>query len=203
MKAIVKLLYIICYFLQSCQEDEQFYAYQRKCVKLEDSIVQEVDRNVDNFATKSEFFEKQNEENFKNLLNDVKLKDGKMNFPGCITYLLQEKNNLENKLQVRCIFSFYIPFSQYTVYIRISLKQRQTDEYWEKLMLLQKKYNSSLNEFRKRHNENVERLQARFEDIMKNEKGPLDVKSWLQVSNIVYRLVNKFVASIRVTNHYL
>lgn len=55
------------------------------------------------------------------------------------------------------------------------------EEYQNKLTLLKKKYDSSLNAFRKRHNENVERLQARFEDIMKIEKSPFDAEDWLQV----------------------
>lgn len=55
------------------------------------------------------------------------------------------------------------------------------EEYQNKLILLKKKYDGSLNAFRKKHNETVERLQARFEDIMKIEKGSFDVENWLQV----------------------
>jgi len=51
---------------------------------------------------------------------------------------------------------------------------------------LKKKYNNSLNAFRKRHNEGVERLQARFEDIMKVEKNPFNVEIWLQVYKRIY-----------------
>lgn len=49
------------------------------------------------------------------------------------------------------------------------------------MTLLKKKYDSSLNALRKRHNENIERLQARFEDIMRSERSPFDAEGWLQV----------------------
>lgn len=49
------------------------------------------------------------------------------------------------------------------------------------MALLKKKYDSSLSAFRKRHDENVERLQARFQDIMRIERSPFDAEGWLQV----------------------
>jgi len=50
-------------------------------------------------------------------------------------------------------------------------------------VILKKKYDGSLNALRKRHDENVERLQARFEDITKVERAPFDMESWLQVQD--------------------
>lgn len=49
------------------------------------------------------------------------------------------------------------------------------------MALLKRKYDSSLSASRKRHNEIVDRLQARFADIMKNERSPFDAEGWLQV----------------------
>lgn len=57
------------------------------------------------------------------------------------------------------------------------------------MMTLKKKYDGSLNALRKRHNENVGRLQARFEDIMKVEKGPFDVECWLQVQRSISKII--------------
>lgn len=58
------------------------------------------------------------------------------------------------------------------------------------MTLLKKKYDSSLDALRNRHNENVERLQTRFEDIMKIERSPFDAESWLQVTRESYTINN-------------
>ncbi|XP_071575096.1 uncharacterized protein [Temnothorax nylanderi] len=142
------------YANKSCQQDEDIL----------DPAAQEVDYNFENAARKLKFLEGQYEEKLreiKNLMDDVKLRDSEIkSLQECITYLLQEKDDLQTKVKCR------------------------TEEYQNKLTLLKKKYDSSLNAFRKRHNENVERLQARFEDIMKIEKSSFDADSWLQSLNL-------------------
>ncbi|XP_070162417.1 putative leucine-rich repeat-containing protein DDB_G0290503 [Polyergus mexicanus] len=148
---------------KSCQQDEEFYASQCTHDELV-TVAQEVDCNIENAVHKLRFLEGQYESKLheiKNLMDDVKLRDYEIkNLEECITYLLQEKNDLQTKVK------------------------SQVEEYQNKLALLKKKYDSSLNAFRKRHNENVERLQTRFEDIMKMEKSPFDSESWLQSLNL-------------------
>ncbi|XP_039313029.1 sporulation-specific protein 15 [Solenopsis invicta] len=129
-------------------------------------VAQKIDCNSENVAHKLRFLEGQYEEKLqelKNLMDDVKLRDCEIrSLQECITYLLQEKNDLQTKVK------------------------SQVEEYQNKLTLLKKKYDSSLSAFRKRHNENIERLHARFEDIMKIEKSPFDAESWLQVREGTY-----------------
>ncbi|XP_029663717.1 tropomyosin beta chain-like [Formica exsecta] len=148
---------------KSCQQDEEFYTSQCTHDELV-TVAQEVDCNTENAVHKLRFLEGQYESKLheiKNLMDDVKLRDYEIkNLEECITYLLQEKNDLQIKVK------------------------SQVEEYQNKLALLKKKYDSSLNAFRKRHNENVERLQTRFEDIMKIERSPFDSESWLQSLNL-------------------
>ncbi|KYN02680.1 hypothetical protein ALC62_06480 [Cyphomyrmex costatus] len=142
-------------------KQQKIYA-DKSCQQDEDTlvaVVQEVDCNSENAAHKLRFFEGQYEEKLKEiekLTDDVKLRDREIkSLQEYITHLLQEKNDLQTKVKV-------------------------VEEYQNKLTLLKEKYDSSLIAFHKRHNENVERLQTRFEDIMKIEKSPFDAESWLQ-----------------------
>ncbi|XP_050451457.1 uncharacterized protein LOC126851470 [Cataglyphis hispanica] len=148
---------------KSCQQDEEFYTSQCTHDKAV-MVAQEADCNTENAEHKLRSLEGQYESKLheiKNLMDDVKLRDYEIkNLEECITYLLQEKDDLEAKVK------------------------SQVEEYQNKLALLKKKYDSSLNAFRKRHNENVERLQMRFEDIMKIDKSPFDSESWLQSLNL-------------------
>ncbi|KAL6436746.1 hypothetical protein ACFW04_004876 [Cataglyphis niger] len=147
----------------SCQQDEEFYTSQCTHDKAV-MVAQEADCNTENAEHKLRSLEGQYESKLheiKNLMDDVKLRDYEIkNLEECITYLLQEKDDLQAKVKF------------------------QVEEYQNKLALLKKKYDSSLNAFRKRHNENVERLQMRFEDIMKIDKSPFDSESWLQSLNL-------------------
>ncbi|XP_011695060.1 PREDICTED: early endosome antigen 1-like [Wasmannia auropunctata] len=142
------------YAEKSYQEDEDTL----------DPVAREVDCNSENVADKLRFLERQYEEKLQeieNLMDDVKLRDREIkNLQECVTYLLQEKNDLQTTVK------------------------QQVDEYQNKLTLLKKKYDGSLIALRKRHNEHVERLQARFEDIMKIEKSPFDAENWLQSLNL-------------------
>ncbi|XP_020280362.1 putative leucine-rich repeat-containing protein DDB_G0290503 isoform X2 [Pseudomyrmex gracilis] len=144
---------------KACQQDEEFCTSRRTGDKL-DSFAQEEDFNTENVSRRLRFLERQYEEKqqeIKSLMNNVKLRDYEIkNLQECLTYLLQEKNELQNKVKI------------------------QVEEYQSKLTIMKKKYDSSLNAFRRRHNENVEQLQARFEDIMRIEKSPFDAESWLR-----------------------
>lgn len=63
-----------------------------------------------------------------------------------------------------------------------------------------------MNAFRKRHNENVERLQMRFEDIMKIDKSPFDSESWLKVRVFARgnRLIRNFLrVAVRYQSSFL
>lgn len=149
-------------------------------------IAQEVNYNTENAVHRLRLLEGQYESKLheiKNLIDDVKLRDYEIkNLQECITYLLQEKNDLQTKIKVYIfLFSFAAFFFRTIFFTNTLIFQCQVEEYQSKLALLKKKYDSSLNAFRKRHNENVERLQTRFEDIMKVEKSPFDAESWLQV----------------------
>lgn len=96
---------------KSCQQDEEFYTSQ--CTRNElVSTVQEGDSNNDNenVVHKLRFLEEQYESKLheiKNLIDDVKLRDYEIkNLQECITYLLQEKNDLQTKIKVHIFFSF-------------------------------------------------------------------------------------------------
>ncbi|XP_012056221.1 PREDICTED: paramyosin-like [Atta cephalotes] len=140
--------------VHSCQQEEDTL----------DPVVGEVDCNSENTVHKLRVLEGQYEEKLKEiqkLMDDVKLREREIkSLQEYITHLLQEKNDLQTKVK------------------------RQVEEYQNKLTLLKKKYDSSLIAFHKRHNENVERLQARFDDILKIEKSSFDAESWLQSLNL-------------------
>ncbi|XP_011883541.1 PREDICTED: sporulation-specific protein 15-like [Vollenhovia emeryi] len=152
--------------IEDGEEKRQKKVYANKSCERDilDPVTREVDCNFEDVAHKLRFLEGQHEgklQEIKNLMDDVKLRDREIkSLHECITYLLQEKNELQAK--AKC----------------------QMEEYQNTLTLLKRKYDSSLNAFRKRHNENVERLQARFEDIMKIENSSFDAESWLQSLNL-------------------
>jgi len=81
-------------FSQSCQQDEDII----KPVTREDC-------NSENAEHKLRFLEKQYEEKLQEiekLMDDVKLRDHEIKgLQECITYLLQEKNDLQTKVKVR------------------------------------------------------------------------------------------------------
>lgn len=70
------------------------------------------DSNSENVAYKLKFLERQHEEKLeemKNLTNDVKLRDYEIkNLQECITYVLQEKNDLQNKVKVCNMYLYKI-----------------------------------------------------------------------------------------------
>jgi len=75
------------------------------------SFVQEIDCNSENAMNKLKFLERQCEEKqqeIKNLMDDVKLRDYEIkNLQECITHLLREKNDLQDKIKVhRIAFPF-------------------------------------------------------------------------------------------------
>lgn len=59
------------------------------------------------------------------------------------------------------------------------------EEYQDKLILMKKNYDSSLNALCERHKANIEILQKQFEDDIKNEKV-FDSENWLLVCVIDY-----------------
>lgn len=59
------------------------------------------------------------------------------------------------------------------------------EEYQNKLILMKKNYDSSLNAVSERHKANVEILQKQFEDDMKSEKM-FDSENWLLVCNYTF-----------------
>ncbi|XP_032666558.1 probable myosin heavy chain ECU04_1000 [Odontomachus brunneus] len=148
--------------IKAHDQNEKFDTSQRARDEL-DSVAHGTSGNSEQVAHKLRLLEVQHEEKLreiKKLMNDVQLRDFEVkNLQECVSLLLQEKDDLQNKVQC------------------------QVEEYQSKLALLKRKYDSSLNAFRKRHNENVERLQARFQDIMRIERSPFDADSWLQSLN--------------------
>lgn len=102
---------MITIFSKSCQQDEEFYTNQYTHNELI-STVQEGNSNNDNenAVHKLRFLEEQYESKLheiKNLIDDVKLRDYEIkNLQECITYLLQEKNDLQTKIKVHIFFSF-------------------------------------------------------------------------------------------------
>lgn len=98
-----------------CQQDETFYTSQRTHDESA-SIAEEVDCNTENAVHKLRVLEKQYESKLheiKNLTDDVKRRDYEIkNLQECITYLLQEKNDLQTKLKVHMyIFFTFVAFS--------------------------------------------------------------------------------------------
>ncbi|XP_076646672.1 uncharacterized protein LOC143355597 [Halictus rubicundus] len=90
------------------------------------------------------------------LLRQIEMKDSEIrDLQDAISRLKQENTNL-------CI----------------DLKS-QTEQYQDKITLMKKNYDSSLNKFRVWHEKYVDILQKRFEDNMNNEKT-FDSKNWLQ-----------------------
>lgn len=59
------------------------------------------------------------------------------------------------------------------------------EEYQDKIILMKKNYDSSLNAVCERHKANVEILQKQFEDDMKSEKV-FDSENWLLVCNCTF-----------------
>lgn len=59
------------------------------------------------------------------------------------------------------------------------------EEYQDKLILMKKNYDSSLNALCERHKANIEILQKQFEDDIKNEKV-FDSENWLLVCNYIF-----------------
>lgn len=102
--------------LQSCQQDEEFY--MRQCDELDSAGYATVDGNFKSAAHKLRFLERRHEEKLqeiKTLMGDVKLRDYEIkNLQECITYLLQEKNDLQTKVTVSNICVLYAR----TVYTR-------------------------------------------------------------------------------------
>lgn len=94
-------------FFKSCQQDEEFYTSQCTHDELV-TVAQEVDCNTENAVHKLRFLEGQYESKLheiKNLMDDVKLRDYEIkNLEECITYLLQEKNDLQTKVKVHIFF---------------------------------------------------------------------------------------------------
>lgn len=81
-----------------------------------DSLVREEDFNSENVSRRLRFLERQHEEKqqeIKSLMNDVKLRDCEIkNLQECLNYLLEEKNELQNKVKVRkidthCIYTYF------------------------------------------------------------------------------------------------
>ncbi|XP_043513295.1 putative leucine-rich repeat-containing protein DDB_G0290503 [Frieseomelitta varia] len=64
-----------------------------------------------------------------------------------------------------------------------AILQSQMEEYQNKLILMKKNYDSSLNAVSERHKANVEILQKQFEDDMKSEKM-FDPENWLLSLNM-------------------
>lgn len=75
-----------------------------------DSFIREIDCNSENAANKLRFLERQYEQKqqeIKNLMDDAKLRDYEIkNLQECITHLLREKNDLQDKIKVHRITSF-------------------------------------------------------------------------------------------------
>ncbi|XP_015438068.1 PREDICTED: putative leucine-rich repeat-containing protein DDB_G0290503 [Dufourea novaeangliae] len=102
----------------------------------------------------------ENQNETKNLRNDMEIKDSEMrNLEDAISRLTQENDDL-----------------------RVHIKF-QIQEYQDKLTLMKKNYDSSLNALCKRHKESVGTLQKRFEDIIKGERT-FDSENWLQSLDI-------------------
>ncbi|XP_076665517.1 uncharacterized protein LOC143367512 isoform X2 [Andrena cerasifolii] len=101
----------------------------------------------------------ENEAETRKLLEEIEIRDSEIrNLKEVIDHLAQENTHL-----------------------RAVLKS-QIEEYQDKITLMKKNYDSSLNALCGRHKESVETLQRRFEDIITGERS-FDSENWLQSLN--------------------
>lgn len=108
--------------------------------------------------SKNEHYRNQNE--IEKLLNEIEIRDRKIkNYTETVKHLMQEIIDLR------------------------AIVKSQAEEYQTKLVLMKKRYDSSLNAVNERHKENIEILQKQFEDNLRSETI-FEPENWLQSLNM-------------------
>ncbi|CAL7944656.1 unnamed protein product [Xylocopa violacea] len=189
---------------------DKYTIYQNKGIELTtDNIANDLKPKDED--QKREIKENEIEEIEMHLLNDLNIKekmlenyktfkqfnspeDDNLRSKYTVKHLEDERNENENKIgellseiesrdcEIQRLKKIMEHLTQENTDLRAVLKS-QIEEYQNKLILMKKNYDSSLNALCERHKVNVEILQKQFEDNIKNERN-FDSENWLLSLNM-------------------
>ncbi|XP_031771530.1 uveal autoantigen with coiled-coil domains and ankyrin repeats-like [Apis florea] len=161
---------------------KQKYSDQKREIK--ENEIEEIDiQLLNNVNIKDEILKN----NYKTFERFDSLQDNNINTKYKEKNIINEHNVNQNKMENK---DFEIKHPKEVIKhlmqenddLRTILKS-QMEEYQDKLILMKKNYDSSLNALCERHKANIEILQKQFEDDIKNEKM-FDSENWLLSLNM-------------------
>ncbi|XP_012148405.2 uncharacterized protein LOC100883153 isoform X4 [Megachile rotundata] len=141
-------------------ENTEKYISSNDCITFEFESSKNNNKNIKHKAKSDKNGHYRNKNEIEKLLNEIEIKNCKIrNYTETIQHLTQENTDLR------------------------AILKTQAEEYQTKLVLMKKRYDSSLNAVNERHKESVEILQKQFEDNLKSERI-FEPENWLQSLNM-------------------